>query len=194
MMIEAALRKHTAVTCFSMDLVKARGKKGQLMTDEERGRFLNVLENSHADLVVTDSQAIDVMAKWTPDKYQLTTFSVAMANLQTGGQLKEFLKGINALKNLKPGDKVLICEACNHDRIGDDIGTVQIPTKLKKKFPGVEVDWAFGRSYENKKLKDYSMCLKYEIRGKKNNLIIVKYLISPFILKSIKVLMIYLLL
>ena len=159
MVIEAALRKHSSVTCFSMDLVKARGKKGAKMTDEEKERFLHVLENSHADLVVTDSQAIDVMAKWTPEKYNLTTFSVAMANLQTGGRLKDFIRGIDALKNLKPGDKVLICEACNHDRIGDDIGTVQIPTKLKKMFPEVNIDWAFGRAYEQKNLKEYALAL-----------------------------------
>ena len=60
---------------------------------------------------------------------------------------------------MKKGDKILICEACNHDRIGDDIGTVQLPTKLKKKFPDIEIDWAFGRSYEKKKLSDYKVAL-----------------------------------
>ena len=159
MVLEASLRKHAAVTCYSMDLAKARGKKGKEMTEEEKARFLYVLENSHADLVITDSQAIDVMSQWTPEKFNLTTFSVAMANLQSGGKLKDFIKGIDALKNLKPGDKVLICEACNHDRIIDDIGTVQIPNKMKKLFPGVELDWAFGRAYEHKNLKDYALAL-----------------------------------
>jgi hypothetical protein len=30
-----------------------------------------------------------------------------------------------------PGDRVLICEACTHHPIGDDIGTVKIPRWLR---------------------------------------------------------------
>jgi hypothetical protein len=80
-----------------------------------------------------------------------------MANIQTGGQLKAFARGIEKLGKIQPGDRVLICEACNHDRIGDDIGTVQLPTKLKKLYPFIEIDWAFGRAYQDKRLKDYAL-------------------------------------
>lgn len=157
MMLEFALRKESPVTCFCMNLKKARSKTYE--AEEERIRFLKSLESSSPSLVVTDSQAIDVMSKWTPDNFPLTTFSIAMANIQSDGNLKQFIRGIDTLANLKKGDRVLICEACNHDRIADDIGTVQIPTKLKKMYPDVEIDWAFGRAYEDKNLKDYTLAL-----------------------------------
>lgn len=155
MLIEYALRRLSSVTCYNMNLKAARSSS----IDEELQRFQKCLASSSPSLAVTDSQAIDIMHKWTPQNVPLTTFSVMMANIQSGGKLSEFSKGIDRLAHLKKGDKVLICEACNHDRIGDDIGTVQLPSKLKKKFPGVEIDWAFGRSYENKKLSDYALAL-----------------------------------
>lgn len=157
MLLEASLRKGSSVLCFNMDLKAARGKKGNNAQEAEKRRFLKQITNVNPSLLITDSQAIDVMHKWTPLKYPLTTFSVAMANIQSGGKLRAFSKGIQALGHLKPEDRVLICEACNHDRIGDDIGTVQLPTKLKKIYPKLKIDWAFGRAYEDKKLKDYAL-------------------------------------
>ena len=142
-----------------MDIKSARGKNGEQSQILEKQRFLNEVERVKPSLLVTDSQAIDIMHKWTPLHFPLTTFSVAMANIQSGGKLNEFSKGIEKLGMLKPGDKVLICEACNHNRIGDDIGTVQLPTKLKKIYPDIKIDWAFGRSYENVKLSDYALAL-----------------------------------
>lgn len=155
MLLEFALRKHTSVLAYSMDLKTARSNNYQ----KEQNRFVKQISNCKPSLIVTDSQAIDVVHKFTPNNVPLTTFSVMMANIQSGGQLSTFIKGIDALNSLKKGDKILICEACNHDRIGDDIGTVQLPTKLKKKFPDIEIDWAFGRSYEQKKLTDYKVAL-----------------------------------
>ena len=31
---------------------------------------------------------------------------------------------------------------------------------MKKLFPGVELDWAFGRAYEQKNLKEYALALR----------------------------------
>lgn len=155
MLLEFGLRKYSPVVSYNMNLKEARGPSPQ----NEMNRFLEKIKANKPSLVVTDSQAIDVIHKWTPLDVPLTTFSVMMANGQSGGKLSQFSRGINALANLKKGDKVLICEACNHDRIGDDIGTVQLPTKLKKKYPFIEFDWAFGRSYEDKKLTDYAVAL-----------------------------------
>lgn len=155
MLIEYSLRRLSPVTLYNMNLKAARSESCQ----KELQRFQKCINSNSPSLAVTDSQAIDVMFKWTPQNIPLTTFSVMMANIQSGGKLSEFSKGIDRLRNLKKGDRVLICEACNHDRIGDDIGTVQLPTKLKKKYPGVEIDWAFGRSYEDKKLSDYALAL-----------------------------------
>lgn len=61
-------------------------------------------------------------------------------------RLRTFIDGLRVLENLRPEDRVLICEACNHDRIQDDIGTVQIPRALRARFgPGVRLEWSFGR-------------------------------------------------
>jgi len=48
------------------------------------------------------------------------------------GKLQDLVAGVNAIKNLKPGSKVLISEGCTHRRQCDDIGTVKIPNLLKK--------------------------------------------------------------
>lgn len=158
MMLEFALRKESPVICFNMNLKKARSQNNN-EKDDEYNSFINIIHSIKPSILVTDSQAIDIMNLWTPKEYPLTTFSVIMANVQSNNGLKPFLNGIATLKNLKSGDKVLICEACNHDRIIDDIGTVQIPTKLKKVFPNIEIDWAFGREYETKNLNDYALAL-----------------------------------
>jgi [FeFe] hydrogenase H-cluster maturation GTPase HydF len=155
MCIEYALRRYTSITGYCMNLAQGRSSSPQ----SEYDRYMRQIKSNSPSLVITDSQAIDLCFKWTPKEVPLTTFSVTMANIQTGGKLSDFAKGITALSQLKKGDRVLICEACNHDRIGDDIGTVQLPTKLRKKYPDLEIDWAFGRSYEDKNLKDYSLAL-----------------------------------
>jgi hypothetical protein len=70
-----------------------------------------------------------------------------MINYMSRGRLNEFVSGIRALNSLKTGDHVLIAEACNHSRIKEDIGTVQIPKLLEKFYPTVNVDHAFGREF-----------------------------------------------
>jgi [FeFe] hydrogenase H-cluster maturation GTPase HydF len=153
MVIEYALRKFTSVNSFCMNLKEGRSPN----FEAERARYLRALEVSRPSLAITDSQAIDLMSKWTPPQIPITTFSVTMANIQTGGKLREFAKGIEKMGKLQPGDRVLICEACNHDRIGDDIGTVQLPAKPRRLCPWIEIDWAFGRAYAEKKLTDYAL-------------------------------------
>jgi hypothetical protein len=54
-------------------------------------------------------------------------------------------------------------QACNHNRIIDDIGVVQIPKKIKNRWGDtVHIDFAFGREYQSKKLSDYDVvsCLQ----------------------------------
>jgi len=59
----------------------------------------------------------------------------------------DFVNGITTLKFLQSGDYVLVAEACNHSRIREDIGTVQIPNLLKEFYPSVNVDFTFGREF-----------------------------------------------
>jgi len=89
-------------------------------------------------LPLVPRQAVDVVHQWTlgPDGEPLvpfTTFSICMIHRQSGGRLPLFADGLKALKALKPGDRVLVAEACNHNRITDvcnDIGMVQVRAQL----------------------------------------------------------------
>jgi [FeFe] hydrogenase H-cluster maturation GTPase HydF len=85
-------------------------------------------------LVVTDSQAFLKVAADTPRDVKLTSFSILFARHK--GDLVEFVRGALAIEDLKPGDHVLICEACSHHPIGDDIGRVKIPRWLRQYVGG----------------------------------------------------------
>lgn len=82
-------------------------------------------------LVVTDSQAFRQVSEIVPENIPLTSFSILFARLK--GDLDEFIKGAEAIENLKDGDMVLILESCTHHAIEDDIGRVKIPNLLRKK-------------------------------------------------------------
>lgn len=94
-------------------------------------------------LVVTDSQAFLKVAADTPKDVSMTSFSILFARYK--GNLKALVEGANAIKNLVPGDKVLVAEACTHHRVEDDIGTVKIPRWLNQIVGGpLDFKWASG--------------------------------------------------
>jgi len=189
--LEELLRQYVSTFCYRMDLKKARSTNLEERAEEEsrfRTSIASLNSSRRLRLMITDSQAMDVVHKWTTDAngvdevVPLTTFSVTMINYLSGGRLPKFVDGIKQFENLKRGDRVLICEACNHDRheaceprvswatntllnginrIQDDIGTVQIPTKLKRRFGEgvVGIDHAFGREYQTKILGDYQLVI-----------------------------------
>jgi [FeFe] hydrogenase H-cluster maturation GTPase HydF len=143
---------------FRMNLGHARGEK----MEEEKARFDAFLNSfsRRPKAIITDSQAMDIMSRWTPPDVMLTTFSIMMINYVSKGRLNEFYEGIRAMENLQPGDKVLITEACNHSRINEDIGTVQIPRKIGQLYPGVIVEHNFGREFQsNSELENYKLII-----------------------------------
>jgi [FeFe] hydrogenase H-cluster maturation GTPase HydF len=85
-------------------------------------------------LVVTDSQGFLKVAGDTPPEIPLTSFSILFARYK--GDLVEFVRGAMAIDTLKPGDRVLIAEACAHHPIGEDIGRVKIPRWLTQYVGG----------------------------------------------------------
>ena len=162
---EALLREFVGVFAYRMDLAEARSSDPSNKAKERR-RFRENVEalatGKRLKLIVTDSQAVGEAAAWSEDlAVPITTFSVAMAHLTSGGRLPLFVEGIKAFERLKPGSRVLICEACNHDRIQDDIGTVQLPKALKARFgaDGIRIDHSFGRQYQTFDLRQYSLIL-----------------------------------
>ena len=96
---------------------------------EELPAMINSLKNP-PKMVICDSQAFDRVDELTPSTIPLTSFSILMARFK--GKLQDLVAGVKAIKNLKPGSKVLISEGCTHRRQCDDIGTVKIPNLLKK--------------------------------------------------------------
>jgi len=96
---------------------------------EELPAMINSLKNP-PKMVICDSQVFDRVDELTPSIIPLTSFSILMARFK--GKLQDLVAGVEAIKNLKPGSKVLISEGCTHRRQCDDIGTVKIPNLLKK--------------------------------------------------------------
>lgn len=96
---------------------------------EELPAMINSLKNP-PKMVICDSQAFDRVDELTPNTIPLTSFSILMARFK--GKLQDLVAGVEAIKNLKPGSRVLISEGCTHRRQCDDIGTVKIPNLLKK--------------------------------------------------------------
>ena len=82
------------------------------------------------DRCSTDSQAFKKVIEVTPKDILLTSYSIIFARLK--GDLKYFVEGANKIKELKDGDKVLICESCTHHSSCEDIGRVKIPNLIKK--------------------------------------------------------------
>ncbi len=82
------------------------------------------------DLVITDSQAFELVSELTPPEIPLTSFSILFARYK--GDLLELVKGAKHINSLKENDKILIAEGCTHHRQKDDIGTVKIPKWLRE--------------------------------------------------------------
>lgn len=106
-------------------------------------------------IVVTDSQAFLKVAADTPDDVLMTSFSILFARFK--GDLTELVRGAKAIEKLRPGDRVLIAEACTHHRQADDIGRVQIPRWLRQYVGGdLQFDFSSGTGYPEN-LEDYRL-------------------------------------
>ena len=157
-MAEEYITRHWAFpVSYRMNLTKARAGD-----PSEKSRWTGFVESfiRRPKAIITDSQAMDIMKDWAPDDMALTTFSIMMINYMSRGRLLEFVAGIRKLNLLIPGDHILIAEACNHSRIKEDIGTVQIPKLLRKFYPGVIVDHAFGREFfDESEIKKFKLVI-----------------------------------
>lgn len=94
-------------------------------------------------LVITDSQVFKIVAAQLPEDINLTSFSILFARQK--GDLQTLIDGAKAIDDLRAGDKVLIAEACTHNRTHEDIGMVKIPNLLRKQVGGeLKFVWASG--------------------------------------------------
>mmetsp|Transcript_5259 Transcript_5259/g.10110 ORF Transcript_5259/g.10110 Transcript_5259/m.10110 type:complete len:601 (+) Transcript_5259:55-1857(+) len=166
MVQEALIRNFVSTYCYRMDLGLARSDNPTVV-QTEKDRFLRTLDpllnSGDLDLLITDSQAMDIVAPWTLDNQgqeivPITTFSITMIRYLSGGRLGFFADGLRQLDRMVHGQvspkgekwRILISEACNHTRLNmekecADIGTVQLPVALQAVLGDVEVDFAFGK-------------------------------------------------
>ena len=91
-------------------------------------------------MVITDSQAFELVNKIVPKEIPLTSFSILFARYK--GNLEGAAKSVKKLSQLCDGDTVLISEGCTHHRQCDDIGTVKLPAWLRA-YTGKKLDFAF---------------------------------------------------
>lgn len=119
------------------------GLKSYVVRDTELEEALKELK--HVDLVVTDSQAFKEVDKIVPKNIALTSFSMLFARQK--GDINGFIKGVEAVRSLKPGDKILISESCTHNVSHEDIGRVKIP-KLLTNYVGGELNIDFKVGHE----------------------------------------------
>ncbi len=106
-----------------------------------------IKELNKVDLVITDSQAFKEVEEIIPKDIPLTSFSILFARQK--GEIKDFLKGIEKLKDLHPGDNILICESCTHNISHEDIGRVKIPRMLKKIAGGdINIEYKVGYDFK----------------------------------------------
>ena len=123
---------------------------------EELPSMINSLTHP-PKMVICDSQAFDRVDELTPHTIPLTSFSILMARFK--GKLQDLVAGVNAIKNLKPGSKVLISEGCTHRRQCDDIGTVKIPNLLKKQgHTDLQLEFTSGGAFP-KDISQYDLII-----------------------------------
>lgn len=131
------------------------GIKTYVVRDTELKEALKEIKN--IDLVITDSQAFKEVDKIVPKEINLTSFSILFARQK--GELGDFLEGSNKLKNLKPGNKILICESCTHNVSHEDIGRVKIPRMLTK-IAGGELNLEYKVGYDfDEDVEKYDMVI-----------------------------------
>ncbi len=97
-------------------------------------------------LVITDSQEFLKVLADVPPGIPVTSFSILFARFK--GDLAELARGAAAIDRLKPGDRVLIAEACTHHPTGEDIGRVKIPRWLEQYVGGkLQIETKAGCDY-----------------------------------------------
>jgi len=131
------------------------GIKSYVVRDTELEDALKELKD--VDLVITDSQAFKVVDEIVPKDIKLTSFSMLFARQK--GDINEFLEGVQAVRNLKPGDKILISESCTHNVSHEDIGRIKIPKLLNKYVGGdLNIDFKIGHEFADN-INEYKLII-----------------------------------
>ncbi|MGD9518242.1 MAG: [FeFe] hydrogenase H-cluster maturation GTPase HydF [Armatimonadota bacterium] len=111
------------------------------------------------DLVVAHSLVVDHVACLLPDEVPLTTTSTLFARYK--GDLTTFTRGAVVLNDLRPGDRILVAEACTHCVMPTDIGRYKIPSWLTQYVGGeLEHDHVNGGQFPDaSELRQYKLVI-----------------------------------
>lgn len=133
-----------------------KGAMAMVLKDTELQEGLKNLYKK-PDLVITDSQIFNKVKDIIPRDIKLTSFSVLMARYK--GDIRLLIEGAKSINNLKPGDNILISEACTHHSLKGDIAKEKIPNLLKKKIGGeVNIDFSSGGDF-TKNMEKYKLII-----------------------------------
>jgi len=115
--------------------------------------------NKKVKLIVTDSQAFELVSKSVPANIPLTGFSVLLA--RSKADFENYLKGTPKIDELKDGDRILILESCSHHSSCDDIGRVKIPRLIMNRT-GKKIDFDVVAGLDNipSPIKDYALVVQ----------------------------------
>ncbi len=143
--IEAPKGRLKMLQVHCMREILDAGGLAMVVKETELAAALNRL-SAPPSMIVTDSQVFDKCVSICPADVRMTTFSILMARFK--GDFTVLAEGAEAIGSLRPGDKVLIAEACTHHPIGEDIGRVQIPYLLAE-YVGdrLDIDVTAGRDF-----------------------------------------------
>ena len=113
-------------------VIRAIMDKGGVPIIAKKENFGDMFEKFKNDisLVITDSSVFDYVYNIAGGIVPITSFSVLFA--KKNGDINVFVNGANSIDSLSDGDKILIMEACSHTLSHKDIGSVLIPSLLKK--------------------------------------------------------------
>ncbi len=109
-------------------------------------------------LIIADVEQFDRLARMVPSDIPLTTLSVLAAREK--GDLRGFIEGIASLKRLKPGDRVLIVEACAYRPLSEQADYLSLPTILRTFVGGpLRITTASGPDAFPESLRRYQLVI-----------------------------------
>ncbi|MNC36226.1 hypothetical protein D3C75_847370 [compost metagenome] len=110
-----------------------QGAASLCVTENELVHTLGYL-NRAPDLIITEPELLEAVCAAAPATSTVTTFSLLLARHK--GNLELLIKGAKAVDSLKPGDRVLIADACkSHESQGESVRSL-IPEQLHQKAGG----------------------------------------------------------
>lgn len=109
------------------------------------------------NLIITDSQVVENVAKIAAVSIPLTTFSILFARYK--GELEILATGVRQIDKLQPQDRILIAEACSHHAQEDDIGRSKIPRWIQA-YLGFELNFETRAGFDfPDNLEDYALVI-----------------------------------